>query len=98
MQSKSFFSDLFDLSFTDFITTRIVKLLFILLVIASAIGALTLVIRGSQISFAAGLASALGASVLFMFWVILSRIHLEIVIAVFRIAENTAIMAANKKD
>ena len=98
MQSKSFFSVLFDLSFTDFITTRVVKLLFILLIIASAIGALSLVIQGSQDGFAAGLASALGASVLFMFSVILSRIYLEFVIAVFRIAENTAIMAANNKD
>ena len=98
MQSKSFFSVLFDLSFTEFITTRIVKLLFILSIIASAIGALMLVIRGSQIGFAAGLASALGASFLFAFYVILSRIYLEIIIAVFRIAENTTIMAANNKD
>ncbi len=98
MQNKSFFSVLFDLSFTEFITTRIVKFLFIVSIILSAIGALLLVGAGLKEGFVAGVASVLGASVLFVFYVLLSRIYLEILVAVFRIAENTAIMAANNKD
>ena len=98
MQNKSFFSVLFDLSFTEFITTRIVKFLFIVSIILSAIGALALISAGLEVGFVAGVASLLGASVLFVFYVLLSRIYLEILVAVFRIAENTAIMAANNKD
>jgi hypothetical protein len=98
MQNKSFFSVLFDLSFTEFITTRIVKFLFIVSIILSAIGALLLVGAGLKEGFVAGVASVLSASVLFVFYVLLSRIYLEILVAVFRIAENTAIMAANNKD
>jgi hypothetical protein len=89
---------MFDLSFTEFITPRIIKGIFILAVTVSAIGALILVVAGFNEGFGSGVASIVGAGILFVLYVLMSRVYLEFVIAVFRIAENTTVMAANNKN
>ena len=89
MEGKGFFGSLFDLSFTEFITTRIIKLLFILAIIGSGLGALGIVVTASR---AGGAAIALGiilAPIVFFLYVLCARIWLELIIVIFRIAENT---------
>ena len=46
MAEKGFLVSLFDLSFTEFVTTRLIKVLFVLAIIGSAIGGITLVATG----------------------------------------------------
>ncbi len=90
---RQLFESLFDLSFSEFVTIRIVKFLFVLgLLIA---GAYTLFV-GVAMLMQGGL-TALFSLVLMplMFFVCVLglRVYLEIIIVLFKIAENTSIMA-----
>jgi hypothetical protein len=92
MADKGFFGNLFDLSFSEFITVRIVKVLFIVAIVASAIGALVMLgggIAALRFRPLVGLVTILLSPLAFCLYVILARIWLEIVLVIFRIAENT---------
>jgi len=83
MDPKGFFASLFDFSFTEFLTIKIIKLLFILGIIGAALGSLFYLIKDF------GLSSLLIAPLIFIASVFLLRIWLELVMVVFRIADNT---------
>jgi hypothetical protein len=90
----SFFNSLFDFSFTDFITSKIVKLLYGLSIVASGLIALFLIIVGFNISTGFGVVMLLiVAPLVFILSVIYARVLLEIIIVIFRIAENAAEIA-----
>ena len=89
MEQKGFFASMFDLSFTEFVTTRIIKLLFILAIIGAALGAIVFLVAGFRVGGVNAAVSLILAPVLFFFYVLLSRIWLELIIVIFRIAENT---------
>ncbi|MBU1706638.1 DUF4282 domain-containing protein [bacterium] len=93
-QPKGFFGALFDFTFTDFITTKIIKLLYILLLIAVGVGALVAIVTAFGISAWLGLLTLLILAPLgFVIGVICIRVYMEIIIVLFRIAENTNIIA-----
>ncbi len=95
---KGFIGSLFDLSFTEFVTTSIIKFLFVLAIIGSAIGALVMVITGfSSDSGTVGILSLLLSPVVFFLFVLFSRTWLELIIVVFRIAENTGRLVEQNK-
>ena len=97
MDPKGFFASLFDFSFSSFITTKIIKVLFILAIIGSAIGALFLLFAGfTSGNFFGVLFALVLAPLAFLIYTILARVWLEIVIVLFRIAENTQKMADGK--
>ena len=90
MAEKGFLVSLFDLSFTEFVTTRLIKVLFVLAIIGSAIGGITLVATGLlSDSGAAGALSLLLGPLAFFVLLLLARLWLEVIIVLFRIAENT---------
>lgn len=92
--AKSFFSSLFDMSFSNFITPKIIRILFILAIIGSAIWALALLVAGLGSGSAGGILGGLiGAPIVFILAVILSRVYLELLLVMFRIAENTERLA-----
>ena len=94
MEEKGFFGRLFDLSFNEFITTKIIKVLYVIAIVGSAIGAFLLL--GGMFAtktFGGVLMGLILAPVAFILYVILARIWLETLIVLFRIAENTAKMA-----
>jgi len=91
-QGKGFFAELFDFSFSEFITTKIIKVLFVLAVIASAIGGLA--VLGTGITYMSwsplrGLLMIILSPVAFILYVIAARVYLELIMIIFRIAENT---------
>ena len=94
MGDKGFFAALFDLSFSEFITTKLVKLLYILLIILVAIGLIVGIIGGLITmftdSFFAGLVTIVGTLLGAVIWLIMSRVWMELIIVVFKIAENTS--------
>jgi hypothetical protein len=91
---RGFFSSLFDFSFKSYVTPKIIKIIFGVVIAASAIIALFVVAAAFQANAAAGLIVLLiGAPLIFFFYVILYRVFLEVVMAVFTIAENTTRMA-----
>ena len=93
MAEKGFLGNLFDLSFTEFITTRVIKVLFILAIIFSAIAAIAIIISGFVGGALQGIVLLVILPILFLVCVILARVWLELVIVIFRIAENTGRLA-----
>jgi hypothetical protein len=97
MQDQGSFGLLFDLSFTEFVTTRVVKILFVIGVICAAISALSFIVAGFGASFIRGLLFLLLSPAVFLIGVVLVRIWCEMVIVIFRIAENTGRLLEQKK-
>ena len=89
MEKQGFFGGLFDLSFTEFVTIRIIKVLFVLAIVFSGIGALVILIKGFRGGTTTGLLALIAAPIAFLLYVLAARIWLEIIIVLFRIAENT---------
>ena len=89
MDTQGFLGSIFDLSFVEFITIRIIKLLFILGIIFAAIGTLLLIVTGFSNGIGAGILSLILSPLIFLVYVLLARIWCEMIIVLFRIAENT---------
>jgi hypothetical protein len=90
MNEKGFFGSLFDLSFSNFITTKIIRFLYGLLIFFSGIAALALIVKGFSMGFWRGIGSLIISPLLFILYVVVARIWLELVIVIFRIAEHIA--------
>jgi hypothetical protein len=89
MDTQGFLGSIFDLSFTEFITIRIIKFLFILGIILAAIGTLLLIVTGFSNGIGAGILSLVLSPLIFLVYVLLARVWCEMIIVIFRIAENT---------
>ena len=89
MDHKDFLGSIFDLSFTEFITIRIIKFLFILGILVAAIGTLLLIVTGFSNGIGAGILSLILSPLIFLVYVLVARIWCEMIIVIFRIAENT---------
>ncbi len=88
----SFFSALFDFSFTDFVTNRIIKVLYILALVGLTIFSLIFLVTGVGRGGGSALVALIVAPLYFLFGLIYIRVLLEVII-LFRIGENTAVMA-----
>lgn len=97
MQSKSFFASLFDFSFSSFVTLRFIKVLYgIFMVIAGIIGLAIFFAFATQGGFSIVIALILGP-IAFFIYLLIYRVLLEFIVVIFRIAENTSIMASNSQ-
>ncbi|MFG0256984.1 MAG: DUF4282 domain-containing protein [Phycisphaerales bacterium JB043] len=88
-------SRLFDWSFSTFITLDVLKLVYMLLIVLHTIVALGLVITGFSQGVLAGLGALIMATIVWFLALILTRVYLECLVALFRIAENTSILVAD---
>lgn len=104
-ETPGFFKILLDTSFNDFITLKLIKFFYILGCILSAIDAFIGVPIAVWVYAQAYLTNVSNAEriagivilspILFIVEVVLLRVWLELVASVFRIAENTTVMAAD---
>jgi hypothetical protein len=86
---KGFLPSLFDFSFSSFIATRLVKLLYGLAMVGIALAAVSMVVGAFQEGLLAGLFMLLiGAPLATLFMLVYARIVAELMIVVFRISEN----------
>jgi len=88
-EKKNFWACLFELSFTEFITTRVIKILYMLGIAIAAIVGLILIVTAFTKGFAVGLLHVIAAPIVFILLVIVLRIYMELVLTLFRIEENT---------
>lgn len=88
---------LFDLSFSEFVTTRVIKLLFIIGVAFAAIGTLALIVGGFSDGAGKGFLFLILSPILFLLYVLGARIWCEMIIVLFRIAENTGRLVDQNK-
>jgi len=98
MEHHGFFAGIFDFSFSEFVTTKIVKVLYILALILIALGCLIFLAQGLISGSAAHMLLALIVTpIIFFAYLIFTRIWLELIIVVFRIAENVQTLADAKR-
>jgi len=76
MEVKGFFGSLFDFSFTEFITPRIIKLLFVLAIIIAGIAALVMFFAGIATGGPGAFLAIIGAPLLFLIYVVGARVWL----------------------
>lgn len=90
---KGLVESLVDLSFGEFVTLRIIKLLYALHLVLGLIVAIGLVLSGFRESTAQGLLLLILGAVGLVFWTLYVRVLLEVLIVVFRVAENISRIA-----
>jgi uncharacterized membrane protein len=81
-------ASLFDFSFNEFITTRIIKFIYALGIIVAAVGAIMFIASGFAKSGGAGVLFLLLSPLAFLLYVVMIRVWLEVLIVIFRIAEH----------
>jgi hypothetical protein len=93
---KGFVARLFDLSFTSFITPMIIRALYIIgLLVAFIAGVVAVVAALFDNGFWAFIWAAIFAPVWFVVTAVILRVWMEILIAIFRIAQATIETARN---
>jgi len=94
-QAAGFISSLFDLSFSNFITTKLIKVLFVISIVVAALESLMFVVYAFQFmgAVAGVLMLLIGAPILFFLGVIYTRVLMEVLIVVFRGSEYLAEIA-----
>jgi len=91
-ESPNFFGALFDFGFNTFATPVVIKVLYILGLIAIALGYVIIVISGFADSPLTGLAALIGGAVGALFYVIFFRVFVEFYYAVVRMSEDIRAM------
>ncbi len=86
---KSFLGALFDFSFSDFITPKIIKVLYILGVVLAGLYALFFIVLGFNLGTGSGTVFLLLSPLIFLIMVIFIRVGLEIYLVIFQIGDNT---------
>lgn len=89
MGQKGFFASLFDFSFTELITTKIIKVLYGLGILGAILVAGSLMIPAIKHSDSAGekILAVILFPLLALLYIIIFRVFYEIIIVIFRIAE-----------
>lgn len=85
---KNFFAGLFDFSFQQQLTRRIVKFLYIIGILAGGVTVVTYVVLGFQHSPAEGLINLVAGIVSLFVGILVTRLLLELALVILRIAEG----------
>ncbi len=87
------FGVLFDLTFTRFVTVGVIRIIYLLGIVLLALGWFVLVITAFTQSFFTGLLALVVVTLLTLLNLLFFRMWLELVVVIFRIGENTSILA-----
>ena len=87
-EDKGFFATLFDFGFTSFLTLRIIKFLYFLIVAFWALVAVFSIIVSFKASTQDGVGSLIAAPLLFLLVTLALRVALELVVLFFRMATD----------
>ncbi|WP_326824311.1 DUF4282 domain-containing protein [Streptosporangium sp. NBC_01756] len=85
---KGFLARLFDLSFDHYVTTSIVKIIFVILVVLQGIWALLFLAFAFDLNPGFGIISLVVAPIAWFLAVLLTRVGLESLVVVFKIKED----------
>ena len=91
------FSAIFDFSFTEFISIDLIRVLYVFAFIVAGLAMVGTILAGFSNGFGWGLGSIIIAPVIFFIIIFIARIGLEMLVVLFRIAENTRETAENTK-
>ncbi len=87
-EEKGLFAGLFDFSLQEILSRKIVKLLYIIALVGGGIGVVAQVVLEMQHNTSTGLLALIAGIVVLFVWILITRVALECVLALFRIADN----------
>lgn len=96
-QIRGFFGQLLDFSFTEFITTKIIKVLYGLAIFIAAVFTILLIIGAFSDSVASGVILLVLSPLWLLLCVTVSRLILEMVLVAFRMAEHVGYLAKQQQ-
>jgi hypothetical protein len=89
MEQRGFFASLFDINFESLITPRLVKVLYVLIMIVIALTAIGFIVAAFAEDVAFGIVTLLVLAPLgALIYLILARVSLELIIVIFKIRES----------
>jgi hypothetical protein len=91
--ASSFFSDLFDIRFTRFVSLRLISIVYILILVVVSLVALAAIFTGFAIGPGTGIFYLILAALLWVVYIVLARVGLEAFAVLFRIHDDTSRMA-----
>ena len=89
------FNAIFDFSFSKFVSIDLIRVVYAFTFIVAGLAAIGLIIAGFSVSLGWGIGGLILAPVLYFAIVIFVRVLLEMMVVLFRIAENTREIADN---
>jgi len=89
---------LFDFSFKRFLTPRLVRVLYSLSLLAALLSALAWVASGFTEGIMQGLFTLVTGPIAFLLYVLTARVLMEVVLAIFRIAEHIEKLPTSRTD
>ncbi len=89
MEQKFSPKDVFDLTFTKFVTPVVIKIAFIVVLVFAGLIWLMIIFAGFSSSFMGGLGGIVFGGLAFLMMVLLYRIMFELVMVIFAIKTNT---------
>lgn len=89
MDNNVSLTDIFDFTFTKFVTPIVVKIAFIVVLVMGAFLWLMMTIAGFSSSFGAGIGGLIFGGLVFVMFVLVYRIAFELVMVIFAIKQNT---------
>ncbi len=93
VDAGGFFSDLFDIRFTRFVSLRLISIVYVLILAAVSLVALIAVFVGFAQGPGTGLLALVVAGLGWLIYVVLARVVLEAFAVLFRIHDDTSRMA-----
>jgi hypothetical protein len=94
---QGFWSKFFDLSFSQYVTPSVIRVLFILFMVVIGLSVIGGIINGFLWSPALGVFALVAGLIGGFVWLILARVFLELIMVFFNINKNTDELAKNKR-
>lgn len=92
-QGKSFVSALFDLNFTTFVTLKFIRVIYILVLVLSALGGIAVFASLASRGVGGVIAGLIVGPLVALIYLVVGRIYLELVAVLFRIGEDVSTLA-----
>jgi hypothetical protein len=87
-RSKGFFADLFDFGFTDFVTPKVVKFVYVVMTIIIGLVWIFYIVLGFSVSPGGGVLVLIFGPIVALLWLLVCRIALELTMVIFRIGAD----------
>ena len=97
MAGRSFWSKFFDLSFSEYITPSVIRVLFIVIMVVIGLSVVGAIVVGFTASAGAGVFALIGGLIYGFLSLLFARVLLEVVMVFFQIHENTRDIAKSKR-
>ncbi|MCC5790548.1 MAG: DUF4282 domain-containing protein [Opitutales bacterium] len=94
---KDFILNLFELQFEKFITLKCITIIYLIGMVLVSISTLSFIVFGFTAGVASGLVALILSPLFFLLYLLFFRVWMELIVVLFRIAENTRSTSENTK-